>query len=261
MSKIITEAGKNWLTHKAIKVKEALENAKKLAEIAKTCGADYVKYQCHVAEDELYKRAWSRHEWIKLNEYLTPYKGFWQPLKSYCDKIGIKFMCTPMSKLAAEKIEPLVETWKVASPDVLDFKLLDYLKNTGKEIILSSGMTEKKDQHKATEFLKDNYYILHCVSEYPCEIEKANLWELDYYDGLSDHTLSLITGAMAVAKNAKFIEKHFSYNNWGKDANVSLNPEQLKTYIFNIREAELAMRLNDRPTKKERELLKTFWTR
>jgi len=71
--------------------------------------------------------------------------------------------------------------------------------------------------------------------------------------------MSLITGAMAVALNASIIEKHFTVNNWGKDAHMSLSPEQLKIYIDNIREAEKAMLPVERPTEKERELLKEFY--
>src|SRR3990167_4885603 len=139
---IICEASKNWLTKENITIPEALENAKKLALIAKECGGDVVKYQCHVAEDEVKKRHTKRHNWIALNEALTPFDAFWKPLKEYCDEIGIEFLCTPMSKLAAEKINSLVKRWKVASPDLRDLELLRYLKTTNKPIILSTGMVE-----------------------------------------------------------------------------------------------------------------------
>ena len=259
MVQIIAEAGKNWLTKENITVPEALKNAKRLAFTAKECQVSIVKFQCHVAEDELKKRHSKRHSWIRLNEALTPFNGFWKPLKEYCDEIRIEFLCTPMSVRAAEKIESLIKRWKIASPDILDLDLLGYVKNTNKEIILSSGMTEKRQQNRAIDFLDGRCLILHCISEYPCPIYQMNLWELPYYDGLSDHSLSLITGAIAVAYGAKIIEKHFTYNGWGKDSNVSLNPEQLTHYISNIAEAELAMARNSRPTREEKELLKEFY--
>lgn len=259
MVTIIAEASKNFITRPDITVKEALENAKKLALVAKECGADIFKTQCHVFEDEARKRPHKRHEWIRLNEYLTPYKEFWKPLKEYCDLISIEMLVTPMSRLAAQKVEPLVKRFKVASPDIQDFYLLEYLKSTGKEIILSSGMTDKKIQQKSCDFLQDNYHILHCVSEYPCPVEHLNLWELTFYDGLSDHSLSLITGALAVMKGSKFVEKHFKIDENCKDANVSLNPEQLKTYIDNIREAEKTLIINSRPTSEEIRVLSEHW--
>ena len=256
---VICEASKNWLTSESMTIYKALENAKKLASIAKSSGGNCVKYQCHVAEDEVKKRHAKRHSWITLNEALTPFDTFWKPLKEYCDEIGIEFLCTPMSKLAAEKINPLIKRWKVASPDIRDWELLQYLKDTGKPIIFSTGMATEDEVWETREFLGGNYKTLACVSEYPCPIERADLEELRKRHGLSDHTQSLITGALAVALGAEIVEKHFSWNGWGKDAHMSLNPEQLKEYIENIREAEKAMLPVERPTEKEKELLKEFY--
>ncbi len=255
---VICEAGKNWLTDENISSYDAYGNAKELASAAKECGADAVKFQCHVAEDEVRKRHPKRHDWIRLNEQLTPYKGFWEPLKAHCDYIGIEFMVTPMSKMAAQKMDPFVNRWKVASPDVLDYDLLEFLKETGKEIILSSGMTEKKDQDKAVQFLGD-CKILHCISEYPCPVKHLNLWEMKYYDGLSDHSRSLITGALATVLGATICEKHFTINGWGKDAYMSLELDEMMEYIDNIKEAEKTLIENKRPTETEKELLKDFW--
>ena len=79
-----------------------------------------------------------------------------------------------MSVRAAEKIESLIKRWKIASPDILDLDLLGYVKNTNKEIILSSGMTEKRQQNRAIDFLDGRCLILHCISEYPCPIYQMN---------------------------------------------------------------------------------------
>jgi len=107
--RIIAEAAKNFITYDKITTEQALRNAKELAFAAKEAKADSVKFQCHVFEDEQHKRSETRYDWIKLNEWLTPLNDFWNPLKKYCDEIGIEFMVTPMSKLAAQKIESLVE--------------------------------------------------------------------------------------------------------------------------------------------------------
>lgn len=264
MIEIIAEAGKNFIEEeKSNSVESCLRNAKLLAHAAKHAGADVVKFQCHVAEDELGKRADSRRAWIELNERLTPYNEFWVPLKEWCDKLGIEFLVTPMSRLAAIKMERLVDRWKVASPDIFDFELLEFLRDTEKPIILSSGMTTKRDQEDAVRFLGHDYdyKILHCVSEYPCPLEHANIYEVGYYNGLSDHTMSLITGALSVVLGAEIIEKHFTSGGIGRDAKVSLEPDQLKEYVQNVRDAELTTRSVERPTEKEKELLKSFYTR
>ena len=121
-------------------------------------------------------------------------------------------------------------------------------------------MTEERDQRRAMDFIGYNHLLLHCISEYPTPLEHMNIGDVARLDGLSDHSLSLITGALATLLGAKLVEKHFSFNNWGKDANVSLNPEQLKIYIQNIRDTEKAMRITPRPTEIEKENLKDFWT-
>src|SRR3990167_2410443 len=186
MVEIIAEASKNWLTKENITIPEALKNAKKLAWVAKNCGADVVKFQCHVAEDELKKRHTKRHSWIKLNETLTPF-GFWEELKKYCDEIEIEFLVTPMSKLAAIKVNPLVKRWKVASPDIRDSELLGYLDSTDKEVIYSTGMVSEDDMWSPMHYLT-KYKMLLCVSEYPLPIERSNLKRLrkGWYDGYSD---------------------------------------------------------------------------
>ena len=257
---VIAEAGKAWLTHEGITIEECLHNARILALAAKYCSADCVKFQCHVFEDEQFKRDDSRHEWIKLNEKLTPFNEFWLPLKEYCDMIGVEFLCTPMSTIAAVKINLLVKRWKVASPDINDWDLLEYLVSTEKEIIISAGMSTLEERSQAADFLDDrtDYLMLHCVSEYPTPLERMAMYQIENYSGLSDHSMSLITGAMAVTLGARVIEKHFTVDGWGRDAHMSLNPEQLKTYISNIREAEKAMTSVELPTKKEMELRKLF---
>ena len=256
---IVVECGKNWLVNKEMSVTDAFEEAKLLVKSAQNCGADSCKWQCHVAEDEIKKRHSDRHDWIRLNEQLTPLEDFWIPLENYHREIGIHFLVTPMSKMAAEKINPLVGAWKLASPDVLDVELLEYLKSTQKAVILSSGMTTKEQRQTARDIVGD-FITMQCVSEYPLPLEHSNLWELSgsEFNGLSDHTTSLITGALATVLGAEMIEKHFMVDERCIDAKVSLMPNQLVEYIQNIRDAEKTMIENERPTKREKESLKQF---
>ena len=138
---LIGEIGKNWIMKEDYTTTVGLDEAKNYVRAAKESGCDFAKFQTHVLADERLKRHESRHDWIAKNEALTPYEDFWVPLKAYCDKIGIEFMTTPMSTLAARKVNDLVNVWKVGSADIVDEELMEYLACTGKPIILSSGMS------------------------------------------------------------------------------------------------------------------------
>ena len=255
MVKIICEAGKNFIiTEQNEPIEVLLNRAKELALAAKNCGADIVKYQTHVWEDEQFLRAESRKEWTLRNERLTPFEEFWKPLKEYCDEIGIEFLSTGMSLLAAKKIESLVQRWKIPSGNLHDFELIEYVARSGKPIILSSGMSIQKEVDKAVNLIRqfnNDLTILQCTSEYPCAEDKVNLNIMKEYEwryqtkniGFSDHTLSLTIPAIAVAMGAVLIEKHFTFNRnaYGPDHKVSLLPEEFKEMVENIRWTEMVM--------------------
>lgn len=281
MVEIIAEAGKNFIMKENYTVIQCLDEAKNYVRIAKEKGADTIKFQCHVFEDEQYKRDKSRHEWIKKNEELTPMDDFWMPLKKYCDKIGINFLVTPMSRLAAEKIGHLVDRWKISSADIVDDELLKCISITGKPVILSTGMStidEIENAFKYFDHLEDlELKILHCTSIYPCPIEKINLKLINHlrvmfhYNidiGFSDHTKFIKTPAMAVKKGAKVIEKHFTLDKfaYGPDHHMSLNPKEFGEMVDLVRDAELECYADGNARneslgvvyKEEEELIKKF---
>ena len=248
----IAEAGKNFIMKD--KDDDYLGNAKNLIKIAKESGADIVKFQCHVFEDEQKFRHPDRHEWIKFNESITTAQ-FWKELKQYCDEMEIEFMCTPMSKMAAEKINSLVRRWKIGSGNVTDIDLLHFIAETGKPVILSTGMSTQKEVENALEILKNNEVSLfYCKSIYPCPIEKIDFLAMhamkDYFKkkfqnvkriGFSDHTLEITTPMMAVIEGeAEIIEKHFTLDKkaFGPDHRFSLEPNELKLAIKLVRDYE-----------------------
>ena len=173
---IIAEIGKNYIdTEEEQSVSVNLLKAQDMVSEAESCGATTVKFQCHVFEDEQKKRSPERYEWIQRNEQATPLEEFFVPLQEYCEDIGVEFLCTPMSRMAAEKINPLIKRWKVGSADIIDFDLLGYLKETGKPIILSTGMSTIEQVDKAVNFLENSIeFINYCVSIYPCPV-----WQID----------------------------------------------------------------------------------
>lgn len=245
---IIAEFSKNQIIEENITVEECLANAKKLALEAKKAGADVGKWQCHVFEDEKEFRNEKRWDWIKLNERLTPYFGFWKPLCEFQEEIGLDFLVTPMSKSAAIKVNDFVGRWKVGSADIVNFELLQYLKETEKPIILSTGMSTEGQIDKAVRFLDNQIqYLNYCVSLYPCPVYKINLNRItelkQKYDlpiGFSDHSLSIEVPALAVRMGAMAIEKHFTLdkNAFGPDHKISLLPDEFKKMVELCRLAE-----------------------
>ena len=246
---VIAEAGKNFIITEKPTTEQCLDEAKNLARLAKRAGADAIKFQTHVFEDEQNKRDPSRHEWIKLNESLTPFEEFWKPLKACCDELGILFMTTPMSHMAARKVNNLVTVWKVSSADITDKDLLLLLASTVKPIIISSGMSTSEEAADAVAYLnviKADFAVLHCTSLYPCPVNRLNLNVLKrlagelLHIGLSDHSTSLTIPVLAIELGARIIEKHFTIDKdaHGPDHAISLDFKEFSEMVRNIRIAE-----------------------
>jgi len=250
-TEVIAEIGKNYIdsTRDKQTVEECLVLAKRMVFRAKEAGADVVKFQTHVWEDEKNKRSSKREYWSMLNEKLTPVGDFWVPLKEFCDSIGIEFLTTPMSKKAAEKINHLVGRWKVSSADIVDFDLLQYIKDTKKPVIISTGMSTNGQIDRAVEFLGDQIQLInYCVSIYPCDVSRINLQMINILKekynlpvGFSDHSLSTEVAVLAVKMGARSIEKHFTLDRdaFGPDHKASLLPEEFKKMVDAIRKAEI----------------------
>jgi len=258
---VIAEIGKNFIqTEKDRPVEEYLENAKKLVDAAVEAGADAVKFQTHCIIDEQldvnvvspHFRGADRYSWIMRNEKATPLAEFWLPLKRYCDKKGIIFFSTPMSRKAAEKLDKIgVPFWKVGSGDAQDYATLDFMIETKKPIIISTGMVGLKELDEVIRHITGKgspMAVLYCVSQYPAPPEYFNLSTIEYLKekypnvviGFSDHSLGDEISLAAVRLGAKIIEKHFSFSCelWGADHKVSMTPEEFKKMVDKIRGKE-----------------------
>lgn len=258
----IAEIGKNFIQSKDERpVVEYLENAKRLVQAAHDAGADAVKFQTHEVEDEVLNidftsphfKAKDRYSWVTRNMNATPLEEFWKPLKNYCDELGILFFSTPMSRKSAIKLQKLdVPLWKVGSGDVQDYVLLDYLIETKKPIIISSGMVSLSELDDAIRHITGRdtpLSVLYCISQYPAPPEYFNLATIrflqetypDVVIGFSDHSLGDEVARAAVSVGAKIIEKHFSFSRelWGSDHKVSMMPEEFKKMVQRIRANDL----------------------
>ncbi len=272
---IIAEIGKNFIQTEAEQPIEVyLDNAKKLVDEAAAAGADAVKFQTHNVEDEQLNinvvsphfKGSDRYSWVARNTRSTPVDKFWKPLKEHCVKKGIVFFSTPMSRGAAKILNEQVgvELWKIGSGDILDFVMLDYLRETGKPIIFSTGMSTLEEAELAVNFLRaknDKLAMLHCVSKYPCPPEDLHLKTIEFYQqkfsmpiGFSDHSIGIEPALVAVAMGAKVLEKHFSLSRelWGSDHKVSMTPEELRGLVVGVKE------ILDNPAKREEILNSDF---
>lgn len=259
---VIAEIGKNFIqTEEEKSTAEYLENAKKLVLAAKEAGADAVKFQTHEVEDEQLNidivsphfKGSDRYSWVTRNTKATPLEDFWKPLKEYCDEKGIIFFSTAMSRKAAQKLNQVgVPFWKVGSGDVQDYVMLDFMADTAKPIIISTGMVSLAELDEIVKFLRSKncpIVILYCISQYPAPAEYFNLSTIEYLKekypdaviGFSDHSLGFEISLAAVKLGAKVIEKHFSFSRdlWGADHKVSMTPEEMKEMVENIRSGNL----------------------
>jgi sialic acid synthase SpsE len=214
-----------------------LYKALELIGIAKSIGADAVKFQwtsCpegmahrrHVSDPEAYKLLAFPRDWFVA-------------LKRAADADGIEFMCTVYLPEDVSFVAPYVSRFKVSSFEANDTEFLGLHEDQGKEIIVSAGMNFDPE---AWYLANDDIKFLYCVSAYPTPISQINLSRLwDGFDGLSDHTIHTMTGALAVAAGAQIIEFHMRLNGTNPDNPdylVSRTPIMAEMYIKNIRLAE-----------------------
>jgi len=258
---VVAEIGKNFIqTEDEKSTAEYLENAKALTYAAKCAGADAVKFQTHYVEDEVLSidfdsphfKGKNRYEWVKRNMEVTPFDSFWRPLQEYCNDIGVVFFSTPMSRGAAIRLQELdVPFWKVASSDILDFPLIEYMLGTRKTIIIPSGMSTLEDFDTCVDYLRRHdasFILMHAISRYPYPAEDSHLLTIPFFQkrypeaviGFSQNSPWIDPALVAVALGARMLEQHFTFDRglWGPDHKVSMVPEELQTTIEGIRKLE-----------------------
>lgn len=248
---IIAEGGDNHMG--------SLDDAKEMARLALLAGADAIKFQHHLPDEEMLKDIpmsdnmneplydFLKKNALSLNQHIS--------LKSYCDEIGIRYMCTPFSYKAAQELveNNLVDIIKIGSGEMTDIPSMLKIGELGIPMILSTGMCtieEIKETYDALLSNGVNFALTNCVSEYPPVYEDINLHVItkmiDLFPksviGHSDHTPTLFTAYGAVMLGAKIIEKHVILDKLtpGPDQSVSLDFNELRELVSGIRILEAA---------------------
>ena len=256
---IIAEAGVNHNGNMAL--------AKRLVDVAADAGADYVKFQSFNADLLLLKSAEkagyqkkitgdeeTQHEMLKKLELsVTDH----HELISYCAAKGIKFLSSPFD---LESIEMLVELnldyLKVPSGEITNYPYLQKIGASGKEILLSTGMSKLGEIEEALDLLiasgasRDQISVLHCNTEYPTPPIDANIRAIttiteafNVKAGYSDHTLGMEASVAAVALGATIIEKHITLDKQmdGPDHLASMEPKEFKQFVRCVRNVQIML--------------------
>jgi pseudaminic acid synthase len=232
---------------------------------AKRAGADCIKLQTYTAdtitidcdkEDFLIKGTiWEGKNLYKLyKEAYTPWEWH-QEIFKVAEEEGLICFSSPFDKTAVDFLENLnVPAYKIASFEITDIPLIEYVASKGKPIILSTGIAEQADIELALDACRrmgnTDIALLKCTSSYPAPIDEANMCMVkdlaeryNVISGLSDHTMGATVPVVATCFGAKIIEKHFILDRsiGGPDAPFSMNEEEFTVMVKAVREAESAI--------------------
>lgn len=238
-----------------------IENAYRIIEEAAKAGADCVKIQTYTADTltidcqaEPYVirgGLWDGYNYYQLyKEAMTPWE--WQgDLKKKCEEVGVDFLSTPFDRTAVDFLEELgVECYKIASFELVDLPLIEYVAGKGKPMIISCGMGSEAEIREALEVCKrqgnEQIVLLKCCSQYPAKFEDMNVAAISLFRekfqvpvGLSDHSMGSLAPVVAVSLGAQVIEKHVCLSREidNPDAGFSMEIPEFAQMVQDVRNA------------------------
>lgn len=242
-----------------------IDTAIETVRAAKRAGADAVKLQTYTADtitldsefDDFVVKG-TIWDGIKLHDlYQEAYLPWeWhEELFKVAREEGLVCFSSPFDKTAVDYLEQLnCPIYKIASMEITDIPLIEYVASKGKPMIISTGIADYEDIKLAVDTCRsagcNDITLLKCTSSYPAPIEEANLimmrkfeQDFDVKIGLSDHTMGATVPIVSVALGATVIEKHFILDRsiGGPDASFSMNEQEFKEMVISVREAEKAI--------------------
>ncbi|WP_284891952.1 N-acetylneuraminate synthase family protein [Cobetia amphilecti] len=233
----------------------SLAVAKEMVDAAKRAGAQVIKHQTHIVEDEMSDEAKSV---IPGNADVSIYEIMERcalneedetALMNYVNSLGMEFISTPFSRAAALRLQRMdIPAYKIGSGECNNYPLLKLVASFGKPIILSTGMNDIASIEKSVSILRDAgvpYALLHCTNVYPTPYKLVRLGGMtalathftDAVIGLSDHTVDNYACLGAVALGASILERHFTDNKDrpGPDIECSMDTQELSELIHGSR--------------------------
>lgn len=223
-------------------------------------GVDAIKFQTHIAHAEssihepfrvkFSDQDATRYDYWKRMEFT---KEEWMSIKERCEAVGLEFMSSPFSNAAVDLLEEIgVKRYKIGSGEVTNYLLLEKIAQTGKPMILSSGMSSLEELDETIGFLKArkvSFSVLQCTTSYPTPAERYGLNVIEELKkrykvpvGYSDHSADVGTCIAAAALGAEVLEFHavFSRSDFGPDALSSLEMKEIEQLVRSVRKITLS---------------------
>ena len=245
---------------------QSIDIAVQTIRAVKEAGADAIKFQTYTpdtitldCDNEYFQikqgTIWDGTTLHKLYQRAyTPWE--WQPkLKEIAEKLGLICFSSPFDKSAVDFLEKInVPAYKIASFEITDLPLIEYVASKKKPIIISTGIATLEDIEAAVMTCKnagnEQIALLKCTSEYPTPLEDVNLQTMcdlkDRFEvvvGVSDHTTSIVVPVSSIALGGRIVEKHFILDRSleSPDSKFSLNPQEFKEMVQAVRDTELSL--------------------
>ncbi|MCL6099531.1 MAG: N-acetylneuraminate synthase family protein [Bacteroidetes bacterium] len=239
----------------------SVELAKKLIDGAVKAGCDAVKFQKRTPEICVPRDQWEierQTPWGRITyiEYRRKVEfGFEEyfEIDSYCKEKGIDWFASPWDEVAVDFLEKFnLPIYKLSSASLTDLSLLKKIRNTGRPVILSTGMSSMEEIETAVELMgTENILLAQSTSTYPCSLDELNLKVIQTFKeiypevpiGYSGHETGLAPTLAAVALGAAFVERHITLDRamWGTDQAASVELVGLNRLVKDIRDIEKAL--------------------
>ena len=249
--------------------------AKSFIDLISESGADAVKFQMHIAEEESSPKEKFRKKFSSQDKSRWEYwertsfsVAQWKELKNYSEKKKLIFLCSPFSLKAVEILNDLkIDAWKIASGEFSNYLMIKKIKDLSKKpLILSTGLSNENEIKNQINNIKGkNFALLQCTSQYPTQIKNAGHKYIIKFkekykcvSGLSDHTGNINSLITAISYGANIIETHVTFNKkfFGPDTSSSISFKQLKFLckfsddFYNIQQSKFSKKKTSNSQKK-----------
>ncbi len=237
-----------------------LDLAKKLIQSAAHAGVDAVKFQKRTPElcvppdqqNVMRETPWGYITYLEYRHKVEFTQEQYQEIDRYCHKLGITWFSSVWDEPSVDFLEHFnLVAYKIPSASLTDHDLLRHLKNTGRPLILSTGMSTMEQIQAAVDVIGcDNVMITHATSTYPCDPEELNLKvipalreKFPFPIGYSGHEVGLIPSVVAVSLGACLVERHITLDRamWGSDQAASVEPGGFERLVKYIRVSEQSL--------------------